>query len=187
MKYPNKIYRTIIFKTFFCCCSVSQSCPTLCDPMDCSTPGSPVLHYLSEFVKLMSIESVMPSKHFILCCPFLLLCSIFPSIRIFSNESALLIRWPKYWNFSFSIRTPTEYSRLISFRTDWFNLLAVPGTIRSLLQECNLKASILWCSGIFMVQPSHPHMTTGKTIALTRRTFVHKVISLFFNTLSSLS
>ena len=128
-----------------------------------------------SLLKLMSIESVMLSNHLILCCP-LLLPSIFPSIRVFSNESTLHIRWPKYW--SFSISPSNEYSGLISFRMDWFDLLAVSGTLKSLLQHHNLKASILWHSAFFMVQLSHPYMTTGKTIGLTIWTFVGKVMSL---------
>ena len=135
---------------------------------------------------LMSIESVMPSNHFILCHPLLLMPSIFPSIRVFSSESVLHIRWPKYWSFSFSISPSTEYSGLISFRIDWFDLLAVQGTLKSLLQHHSSKASILWRSAFFIVQLSHPHMTTGKTTALTRWTFVGKVLSLLFNTLSRL-
>ena len=135
--------------------------------------------------KLMSIESVMPSNH-LLCCPFLLPPSIFPSIRVFSNESVLHIRWSKYWSFSFSISPSNEYSGLISFRIDWLDLLAIQGTLKSLLQHPSLKASILWCSAFFMVQLSHPYMTTGKTIALTRRIFVGKVMSLLFNILSRL-
>ena len=132
----------------------------------------------------MSIQSVMPSNHLILCCPLLLPPSIFPSIRVFSNKLVLHITWPKYWSFSFS--PSNEYSGLISFRMDWFDFLAVQGTLRSLLQHQSLKASILWCSAFFMVQLSHPYMTTGKTIALTRRTFVGKLTSLLFNMLSSL-
>ena len=124
-----------------------------------------------SFLKLMSIESVMPSNHLILCSPLLLLPSIFPSIRIFSNESALHIRWPKCWSFSFSISTSDEYSGLKSFMTDWFDLLAVQGTLKSLLQHHNLKASILWHSAFFMVQLSHMYMTTGKAIALTILTY----------------
>ena len=121
-------------------------------------------------LRLTSIESVMPSSHLILCCPLLLLPSIFPSIRVFSNESALHIRWPKYWSLSFSISPSNEYSGLISFRIDWFDLLAVPGTLKNLLQHHSSKASILQCSAFFTVQFSHPFMTTGKTIALTRWT-----------------
>ena len=132
----------------------------------------------------MSIESVMPSNHLILCCPLLLLSSIFPSIRVFSNESALHIRWPNYWSFSFSISLSNEHPGLISFRMDWLDLLAVQGTLKSLLQHHSSKASILQHSAFFTVQLSHPYMTTGKTIALTRRTFVGKVMSLLFNMLS---
>ena len=128
----------------------------------------------------------MPSNHLILCCPLHLLPSIFPNIRVFSNESVLRIRWPKYWSFSFSISPSNEYLGLISFRIDWFDLLAVQGTLRSLLQHYSSKASILWRSAFFMVQLAHPYETTGKTIALTRRTFVGKGIALLFNTLSRL-
>ena len=125
-----------------------------------------------SLLKLMSIESVMPSNHLILCCPLLLLPSVFPSIRVFSNESVLRIRWPKYWSFSFSISPSNEYSRLISFRIDWLDLFAVQGTLKSLFQHHSLKASVLWFSAFFLVQLSHTYMTTGKTIALTRWTFV---------------
>ena len=134
----------------------------------------------------MSIELVMPSNHLILCRPLLLLSSILPSIRVFSNESALCIRWPKYWSFSFSISPSNEHPGLISFRMDWLELLAVQGTLKSLLQHHSSKASILWCSAFFMVQLPHPYMTTGKTIALSIRTFVGKVMSLVFNMLSRL-
>ena len=134
----------------------------------------------------MSTELVMPSNHLILCHPLLLLPSIFPSIRVFSNESALRVRWPKYWSFSFNMIPSNEYSGLISFRMDWLDLLAVQGTLKSLLQHHSSKASILRHSAFFIVQLSHPHMTTGKTIALTRRTFVNKEMSLLFNTLSRL-
>ena len=126
--------------------------------------------------KLTSIESVMPSSHLILCRPLLLLPSIFPSIRVFSKESALHIRWPKYWSFSFTISPSSEHSGLISFRMDWLDLLAVQGTLKSLLQHHSSKASILLCSAFFIVQLSHPYMTTGKAIALTRQTFVGKVV-----------
>ena len=136
--------------------------------------------------KLTSIESVMPSNHLILCHPLLLLPSIFPSIRVFSNESALHIRWPKYWSFSFSISPSNEYSELISFRMDWFDLLAVQGTLQSLLHHHSSKASIRQHSAFFIVQLSQPYMTTGKTIALTRWTLVDKVMSLLFNMLSRL-
>ena len=137
-------------------------------------------------LKLMSIELVIPSSHLILCCPLLLLPSIFPSIRVFSKESVLWIRWPKYWSFSFSISSSNEYSGLISFRMDWLDLLAVQGTLKSLLQHHSSKAPILQCSAFFIVQLSHPYMTTGKTIVLTRWTFVDKVMSLLFNMLSRL-
>ena len=136
-----------------------------------------------SLLKLMSIESVMPSNHLILCLPFLLR-SIFPHIRIFSNELALHIRWLKYWSFSFSTSPSNEYLGLISFRIDWFDLLIAQGTLKSILQHHSSKASILQCSVFFMVQLSHPYMTPGKTIALTRWTFVGKVMSLLFNTLS---
>ena len=134
--------------------------------------------------KLMSIESLMPSNPLILCHPLLLLPSIFPSVRVFPNESVLCIRWPKYWSFSFNISSSNEYSELISFRMDWLDLLVVQGTLKSLLQHHSSKASILQCSAFFIVQLSHPYMTTGKTISLTRRTFVDKVISLLSNMLS---
>ena len=139
-----------------------------------------------NFLTLMSIELVMPSNHFILCRPLLLLPSIFPNIRVFSNESILHIRWPKDWSFSFSISPSHEYSGLISFRMDWLDLLAVQEILKSLLQDHSSKASILWCSAFFIVQLSHPYMTTGKTIALTRWTFVGKVMSLPLNMLSKL-
>ena len=134
----------------------------------------------------MSIESVIPSNHIILCCPLLLLPSIFPSIKVSSNESALRIRWPKYYSFSFNISPSNEHPGLISFRMDWLDLLAVQGTLKSLLQHHSKKASILQCSAFFIVQLSHPYTTTGKTIALTRWTFVDKVMSLLFNMLSRL-
>ena len=137
-------------------------------------------------LKPMSIESVMPSNHLTLCCTLLHLPSIFLSISIFSNESALHIRWLKYWSFSFSISPSNEHPQLISFRMDWLNLLAVQGTLKSLLQHHSSKASILQCSACFIVQLSQPYMTTGKTIALTRQTFVDKVMSLLFNMLSRL-
>ena len=139
-----------------------------------------------NLLKLMSVESVMLSNHLILCCPLLFLPSIFPSIRVFSNESVLHIRWPKYWSFSFSISPSNEYSGLISFRIDWFDLLAFQGTLKNLLQYHSSKASIIWHSAFFIVQLSHPYMTTGKIIALTRLTFVGKVMSLIFNMLSRL-
>ena len=165
--------------------SVAQSCLNLCDPMDCSTPGFTVHHQHPNLLKLRSIESVMPSNHLILCGPLLLLPSIFPSIRVFSNESVLHIRWPKYRSFSFSISLFNEYSRLISFRRDWVDLLAVQGTLKSLLQHHSSKA-ILWHSAFFIVQFSHQHMTTGENKALTRQTFFGKIMSLLFNMLSGL-
>ena len=137
-----------------------------------------------SLLKLMSIESVMPSNHLILCLPLLLLPSIFPSIRVFFNESVLCIRWPKHWGFSFSISSSKEYSGLIFFRMDWFDLSAVQGTLRSLLQHHSLKASILQHSAFFAIYLLHPYMTTGKTVALTIWIFVSKVMSLLFNTLS---
>ena len=159
---------------------------------DSATPWTATCHsYLSitnsqSLLKLMSIELVMPSNHLILCCPLLLLPSIFPNIRVFSNESTLRIRWPKYWSFSFNISSSNEHSGLISFRMDWLDPLAIQGTLNSLLQHHSSKASVLQCSAFFIVQLSHPYMTTGKTIALTRRIFVGKVTSLLFNTLSRL-
>ena len=134
----------------------------------------------------MSIESVMPSNHLVLCCPLLLLPSIFPRIRVFSNESVLHIRWPTYWSFSFSISLSNKYSGLVSFRIDWFDLIAVQETLKSLLQHHSSKASILWHSVFFKVQLSHIYTTTGKTIALTRQTYIGKVMSLLFNMLSQL-
>ena len=166
-------------------CSVAQSCLTLHDSMDCSIPGFPVLHHFLEFAQLMSIESVMPSNHLILCHP-LLPPSIFPNIRVFSNESALLIRRQKIWSFSFSINPSNDYSGLISFRNDWLDLLAVQGTFKRLLQHHSSKASILWQSAFFMAQLSHPYMTIGKTINLTRWILVSKVMSWLFNILSRL-
>ena len=142
----------------------------------CQAPLSSVIS--QSLLKFMCIESVMLSNHLILCHPLLLLPSIFPSNKVFSNESALRIRWPKYWSLSFSISLSNNYSGLISFRIDWFDLLAVKWTLKSLLQDHNSKASILWHSAFFMAQLSHPYMTTGKTIALTVQTFVGKMMSL---------
>ena len=147
-------------------------------PCPSPTPG--------VYSKLMSTERVMPSNHHILCRALFLPSSIFPSIRVFSNESGLCIRWPKYWSFSFSIHPSNEYSGLISFRMNWLDLLAVQGTLKSLLQQHSSKASVLLHSAFFIVQLSHPYMTTGKTITLTKLTFVGKVMSLFFNMLSRL-
>ena len=166
--------------------SDAQSCPTIHDPMDHSALGLPVHHQPCSLLKLISIELVMPSSHLILCHPLLLLPSIFPSNRVFSNESALGNRWPKYWSFSFSINSSNEQPGLISFRMDWLDLLAVQGTLKSLLQYHSSKASILQHSAFFLVQLSHPYMTTGKTIALTRHTFVDQVMSMLFNMLSRL-
>ena len=163
--------------------SVVQSCPTLFDAMNHSTPGLPVPHQLPEFT---CIESEMPSSHLILCRPLLLLPLIPPSIRVFSSESTLHTRWPAYWSFGLSISPSKEHPGLVSFRMDWLDLLAVQGTLKSLLQHHRSKASFLWRSAFFTVQLSHPYMTTGKTIALTRRTFVGKVISLLLNMLSRL-
>ena len=139
------------------CCSVAQSCPTRCNPMDCCTPGFPVLHPWS-LLEHMSIESVMPSNHLILCHPLLLLPSFFPSIRVFSSESVLCIRWPKYWRFNFSNSPSNEHPGLISFRMDWLDLLAVQGTLKSLLQHHSSKASVLQCSAFFIVQLSHSYL-----------------------------
>ena len=164
-----------IIKNSYSCCSVTQMYLTLCDPMDCSTPGFP--HSLPEFAQtnVNSVEDT--TQHLILSCPLLLLPSIFTSIRIFFSELALCIRWPKYRSFSFSINPCNEYSGLISFIIDWFDLLVVQGTLKSLLQHHGSKASILQHSTFFMVQLSHPYMTTEKTIALTTQNFVNKVMS----------
>ena len=165
--------------------SVTQSCPTLCDAMNCSTPGLHDHHILPEITQTHVIKSVMPSSHLILCRP-LLLPPIPLSIRVFSNELTLHMRWSKYWSFSLSISPSNEHTGLISFRKYWLDLLVVQGTRKSLLQHHSSKASILRCSAFFTVQLSHPYMATGKTIPLTRRTFVGKVISLLFNMLSRL-
>ena len=151
-----------------CCCSVIQLCSTLCGPVDCSMPDFLVHHNSWSLLKLMSFNSVMPSKHLILRFPLLLLPLVFPSIRVFFNELALCIRWPKKWSFSFSISPSNDYLGLISFRIHWFHLLVVQGTLKSLLKHHSLKASILQCSDFFMVQLSQPYMTTGKTIYLSR-------------------
>ena len=154
--------------------------------MDCSRPGSLSISNSQSMLKFMAIELLMPSNHLILCHPLFLPPSLFPSIRAFSNESFLRIRWPKYWSFSFNISPSNEYSVLISCRIDWWDLLAIQGTLKSLLQHHSSKASILQCSALFMVELSHPHMTTGKTMALTTQTSVSKGISLLFNVLSRL-
>ena len=156
----------------------SQSCPTLCDPMNLAHQTSLSITNSRSLPKPMSIESEMPSNHLILWHPLLLLPSIFPSIRVFPNESALCIMWLKYWSFSFNISPSNEHPRLISFRMDWLDLLEVQGTLKSLIQHHISKASILQCSVFFIVQLSHPYMTTGKITALTRQTFVGKVMSL---------
>ena len=160
-------------------------CLTLCNPMNRSTPACLSITNSQSLLKLMSIESVLPSNHLILSCPLLLLPSICPSTRVLSHESTLPIRWPMYWSFSFSISPSHDHPGLI-FQMDWLDLLAVQGTLKSLLQHHSSKPSILWCSAFFMVQLSHPYLTTGKTTALTRRTFVDKVMSLLFNMLSIL-
>ena len=180
----NYIVRLAQLNTYLCLSnfqfgSVAQSCPTLWDPIACSTPGFPVHYQLQSFPKLMSIKSVMPSSHLILCSPLFLLPSIFPSIRVFFNESVLRIRWPKHWSFSFSISPSNEHPGLISFRMDLLYLLAVQGTLKSLLQHHSSKSSIFRCLAFFIVPLSHPYMTTGKTIALSRWTFVGNVMSAF--------
>ena len=161
----------------------TQSSPSLCDPVD-STPGFPVHHQLPELTQTHVIELVMPSNYFILCHPLLLPPSIVPSIRVFSKESVLCVRWPKYWSFSFSVSPSNEYLGLMSFSMDWLDLLAVQGTLKSLLQHHSSKASLLQHSAFLIVQLSHPYMTNGKIIALTRWAFVSKVMSLLFNMLS---
>ena len=164
--------------------SVTQLCLTLCNPLTAACQASLSITNSRSLLKCMSIKSVMPSNHLIFCHPLLLLPSIFPSIRVLSNESVLPIRWPQYW--SFSISPSNEQLGLISFRMNWLDLHAVQGTLKSLLQHHSSKASILWHSAFFTIQLSHPYMTTGKTIALTRGTFVGKVMSLLFNMLSRL-
>ena len=160
--------------------SLVQSCPTFETPWTAARQASMSITNSWSLLKLMAIELVMPSNHLILCHPLLLPSSTFPSIRVFSNESVLHIRWPKYWSFSFSISPSSEQSGLISIRMDWLDLLAIQGTLTSLLQHHSSKASILQCSAFFIVQLSHPYMMTGKTIALTKQTFVGKVMSLLF-------
>ena len=166
--------------------SVVQLCPTHCNPMNNSTPGLPVHHHLPEFnqIRVSRVGDVIQPTH--LCHPLFLLAPITPSIRVFSNESTLHMRWPKYWSLSLSISPSSEHPGLISFRMDWLDLLAVQGTLKSLLQHHSSKASFLQRSAFFTVQLSHPYMTTGKTIALTSRTFFGKVISLLLNILSRL-
>ena len=169
-----------------CLPSVQFSCSVMSDSATpCSAACQVSLYFTNSqtLLKLKSIESMMPSNHLILCCSILLLPSVFPSTRVFSKESVLCIKWPKYWSFSFSISPSNEHPGLISFRMDWLGLLEDRGTLKSLLQHHSSKASILRRSAFFIVQLSHPHMTTGKTIALTRWTFVDKVMSLLFNIL----
>ena len=168
LKVPKALMIFFFIYQFSSVQSLSQSCPTLCDPVNRSTPGLPVHHQLLDSIRLTSIESVMPSSHLIHCCPLLLLPPIPPSIRVFSNESTLCMRWPKYWSFSFSIIPSKEIPGLISFRMDWLDLVAVQGTLKSLLQHHSSKASILWRSAFFTGQLSHPSMIIGKTIALTK-------------------
>ena len=166
--------------------SAPQSFPTLCDPMNCSRPGLPVHHKLLEFAQTHAHrvnDAIQPSHPLLSPSPP---APNPPSIRVFSNESTLCMRWPKFWSFSFSISPSNECSGLISFRMDWLDFLAVQGTHKSLFQHHSSKASILWCSAFFIVQLSHPYMTTGKTIALTKQTFVSKVTALLFNMLSRL-
>jgi len=163
--------------------SATQLSLNLCNPTDSSTPYFPVHHQLPELVQTHFHELVIPSNHLILCHPLLLPSSLFPTIRVFSNKSVLHIRWPKYWSFNVSISPSNEYSGLISFRMDWLDHLAVQGTLKSLLQHQSSKASVLQCSSFFMVELSHLNMTNGKTITLTRWTFVGKATSLLFKTL----
>ena len=167
--------------------SVQFSCSVLSDsvtPLMAACQASLSISNSQSLLKLVSIKSVMSSNHLILCHPLLLPPLIFPSIRVFSSKPALNIRWPEYWSFSFRVSPSNEYLGLISFRIDWFDLLIVQGTLKSLLQHHGSKASVLWCSTFFMIQLPHPYMTIGKTVTLTRQTFVHKVMSLLFNMLS---
>ena len=172
----HHIYLVLLSFSFHPCCSVTQSCPALCN-CGLQHNGFLILHHLLSLLKLMSIELVMTYNHLILCCPLVHFPLTFPSIRVFSNEFVVPIRWPKYWSFSFSISPSIEHSGLISFRTDWFDRLAVRRTLKGLLQYHSSKASILQFSAFFMVQLSHPYVNTGKAIALTRQTFVDKVTS----------
>ena len=184
---PSNEYSGLIsFRMDYQFSSIVQSCPTLCDPMNRSMPGLPVHHQLPEFTQthIHQVSDAIQASHPLLS--LFLLPSIFPSIRVFSNESVIRIRWPKYWIFSFNISPSSEYSGLISFRMDWLDLLAVQGALKSLLQHHSSKASILWCSAFLIVQLSYLYMTTGKNIALTTWIFVDKVISLLLNMLSRL-
>ena len=178
IEFQHQIFCSLLFS------SIAQSCPTLCNPMDCSMPGFPVHHQLPELTKThvhRVSDAIQPSN--LLPSP-LLPPSIFPSIRVFSSESALCIRWPKYWSFSFSISSSNEYSGLISFRMEWLDLFAVQGTLKSLLQHHSSKTSVLQCSAFFITQLSHPYMAAGKAKALTWWTSIGKVMSLLFNMLS---
>ena len=188
LQFVNPSFRVVILTEYDCLTSVQSYSHIrfFATPWTAACQASLLVTNSQSLLKLMSIEFVMPSNHLILCCPLIPLPSIFPSIRVFSNESVLPIGWPEYWSFSFSISPSNDYSRLISFRIDWLDLLAVQGTLKNLLQLHSSKASILQCSAFFIVQISHPYMTTGKTIALTRRTFVGKVMSLLFNMQSRL-
>ena len=188
----NNLWMNTILK--YVNCEISQSVQSLscvrlfATPWTAACQASLSITNSQSLLKLMSVESMMPcNNHLILCHPLFLLPSVFPSIRVFSKESLLHIRWPKYWSLSFGISSANEYSGLISFRMDWLDFLAVQGTFKSLLQHHSSKASVLQCSAFFTVQLSHPYMTTGKIIALTRWTFVGKVMSLLFNTLFRLS
>ena len=176
----QKAAKLLLIRSF--CCSVTRSCLTLCSPTDAARQAA-LSFTVSQLSQTLSPESVMPSNHLVLCHP-LLLPSIFPSIRVFSNQLTLLIRWPQYWSFSFSISPSNEHSGLISFRMDWFDLLTVQGTLMSLRQQHSSKPSVLQCSVFFMVQLSRLCVTTGKTTALSIQTFIVKVMSLLFNTLS---
>ena len=186
MWYTERGVVRLWFSTTFQFSSVAKWWPTFATPWTTACQASLFITNSWSLLRLMSIESVMPSNYLILCHPLLFLPSIFPSIRVFSNESVLRIMLPKYWSFSFNISPSTEYSGLISFRMGWLDLLAIQGILKSLLQHHSSKASVLWCSAFVIVQLSHPYMTTGKTIALIRWTFVGKVMSLLFNMLSRL-
>ena len=170
--------------SLYCCCSVAKSCLTFCDAMECWAPLSFTVS--QRLLKFMSTESIMPSNHLIFCHPLLLLPSVFPSIKVFSSELALRINWPKYWSFSFSISPSSEYSGLIPFGIDWFDLLAVQRTLKSILQHHSSKASIFRCSAFYTVQILHQYKTNGKAIALTIWTFVGNVMYLLLNILSRL-
>ena len=185
LQFVNPSFRVVILTEYDCLTSVQSYSHIrfFATPWTAACQASLSVTNSQSLLKLMSIEFVMPSNHLILCCPLIPLPSIFPSIRVFSNESVLPIGWPEYWSFSFSISPSNDYSRLISFRIDWLDLLAVQGTLKNLLQLHSSKASILQCSAFFIVQISHPYMTTGKTIALTIGTFVGKVMSLLFKML----